>query len=335
MKIKKIIISIFIFFGIVFAYFFFKKEDSSKSDNDLKYQASIRFGWLPSASFCGEIAGMEKFAALHNLNLKCEAGGPGMNSIQLVLTDLNTFGTLAADEVLAANEKGADFVIVGVINYYSPGGFISLSNRNIKTPKDFEGKKIGLLPFGSTTLLYESMLKKNNISKTSITEITISPDLKPFLNGNYDVHPVFVYDETVTLDQRNISYNLIEPKDFGVEFKGPVYFCKRETLENNPEMVDAFVKTMADGWVYAINNPDSAISLLKAFAPEIEIKREKLVLEKAIPYFSAYNNQPINSDYKSWERMLLELKSLNILKTDPNLEKTLYFKFINDYYTDK
>lgn len=300
-----------------------------------KMSASIRFGWIPSASFSGEIAGMKRFAANHNLDLKAEAGGPGLNSIQLVQTGQNTFGTLAADEVLAANDKGADFVIIGVINYISPGGFISLVDKNIKTPKDFEGKKVGLLPFGSTTLLYESMLKKNNVDKKKIQEITISPDMKPFLNGSYDVHPVFVYDETVTLDQQGIKYNLIEPKNFGVKFKGPVYFCKRETLEKNPELVKAFIETMAEGWNYAINNPDAAIGMLKEFAPEINVEREKQVLAKAIPYYSSYNNQPINSDTESWNEMISELKSLNVIKNDVDLNKVLYLKYITDYYSKK
>lgn len=300
-----------------------------------KMTASIRFGWIPSASFSGEIAGMKKFAESHNLDLKAEAGGPGMNSIQLVQTGQNTFGTLAADEVLAANDKGADFVIIGVINYISPGGFVSLLDKNIKTPKDFEGKKVGLLPFGSTTLLYESLLKKNNVDKKKIQEITISPDMKPFLNGSYDVHPVFVYDETVTLDQQGIKYNLIEPKNFGVKFKGPVYFCKRETLEKNPALVEAFVETMADGWNYAVKNPDDAIRMLKEFAPEVDVEREKQVLAKAIPYYSAYNGQPINSDTESWNEMISELKDLNVIKNDVDLTKVLYLKNINDYYLKK
>ncbi len=330
---KRVIITALVAITVIaISIFIWKNKNATKTETDNRFKASIRFGWIPSASFSGEIAGMKKFAGKYNLELICEAGGPGMNSIQLVQTGQNTFGTLAADEVLAANDKGADFVIVGVINYYSPGGFVSLSQSNIKSPKDFEGKKVGLLPFGSTTLLYESMLKKNGVDKKKITEITVSPDLKPFISKKYDVHPVFVYDETVTLDKQGISYNLIEPKEFGVKFKGPVYFCKRETLQKNPKMVEAFVKTMAEGWNYAIQNPDNALALLKEFAPEIDIEREKLVLNKAIPYYSAYNQQPINSDYESWNEMVDELKDLGVIKNIPNLKDVVYLDFVQKYY---
>lgn len=316
----------------VTGFFIWNSYNRPLQETTEKHQASLRFGWIPSASFAGEIAGMNKFASLHNLSLKCEAGGPGLNSIQLVQTGQNTFGTLAADEVLAANDKGADFVIIGVINYYSPGGFVSLVEKNIKRPGDFEGKKIGILPFGSTTLLYESIVRKNNVDKKKITEITVSPDLKPFLSNNYDIQPVFVYDETVTLDMQNIKYNLIEPKDFGVTLKGPVYFCKRETVEKNPEMVKAFIETVADGWNYAVKNVDSSIAMLKQFASETDPVREKQVLLKAIPYYTLYNGQPINSDYDSWSETIKELKDLGVIKNDVDINKVVKLDFIQNYY---
>ncbi|WKZ64154.1 MAG: ABC transporter substrate-binding protein [Saprospiraceae bacterium] len=329
---KNIIIIILLVAVAIVGYLIWNSNNKSVDQQKEKYQASLRFGWIPSASFAGEIAGMNKFADRHNLSLKCEAGGPGLNSIQLVQTGQNTFGTIAADEVLAANDKGADFVIIGVINYFSPGAFASLTNRNIKTPKDFEGKKVGLLPFGSTTLLYESLIRKNNVDKSKITEIVVSSDLKPFIAGKYDVQPVFVYDETVTLDMQNIKYNLIEPKDFGVDLKGPVYFCKRETYEKNPEMVKAFIETVADGWNYAIKNIDTSIAMLKSFAPEVNVEREKKVLEKAIPYYTLYKGQPINSDYDSWNETINELKTQGIIKKDIDIRRVVHLDYINAYY---
>ncbi len=317
-------------------YFIWQNSQVTEDDNNIKsevYNASLRFGWIPSASFAGEITGMNMFSKENQLNLKCETGGPGLNAIQLVQTGQDTFGTIAADEVLAANDKGADFVIIGVINYFSPGGFVAMKGSGIMTPKDFEGKRVGLLPFGSTNLLYESMLEKNNVDRSKIEEIIVSPDLRPFILGKYDVHPVFVYDETVTLDMNNVDYNLIEPKDFGVKFKGPVYFCKRETLEKNPQLVRAFINTMAEGWNYAISHPKEAISFLKDFAPEIDTIRESKVFEKAIPYYSAYKGQPLNSDYESWDAMINELKRQEEIKKEIDIKNVVKLEFIQDFYS--
>ncbi len=297
-------------------------------------EASLRTNWIPSASFSGEVVGLTMFDKNHNLDVSVGFGGPGINPIQMVISGEDTFGLAGAEEVLAANEKGAELIIVGVVHYHPPAGYVSLVSKNIHTPQDLEGKAVGLLPFGNASMLYELMLKKNKINREKITEITISNDMKSFLSGAYDVHPIFVYDETVDLDRSGVKYTIMRPEDFGVTaIKGYVYFTKRTTYEEKPEMVKAFVETMADGWNYALKNPDEAITMLKTFAPEIDIIREREVLERGIPYFTAYKNQPINSDTESWNEMVEELKELGIINSEVDLKEVLKLEFIQGYYT--
>lgn len=291
---------------------------------------TLRLNWIYTGSFAGEVLGQKEFAKKHNLALQIQPGGQGLDPIKLVGD--GEFGTAAADEILAANDKGADLVIVGVINYDSPAAFASKAEDNIKSPKDFEGKKVGVLPFGSTGLVYKSLLKKNNVDATKITEQTVSPDLKLFLLGNYNVQPVFAYDEPVTLESQGINYNLIEPRNFGVKFKGPCYFTRRSTVEKNPALVQAFVNTMADGWREAIKDPAKAIRALKEVSPTIDEGRERKVLEKGIPYYAGYQGRPLTSDIDSWREMVDDLKSFGIIKGDVDLNRVLNFSFINKHY---
>lgn len=278
---------------------------------------------------------MRLFAKKHGLELEIRPGGPSLNTVTLVASGQNTFGTLAADEVLLANESGADLVIVGVINDISPGGFVALEKSRIRSPKDFHGHTVGVLPFGSTTLLYEAMLAANGIDRAAIREVTISPDLRPFIAGVYDIHPVFVYDETVTLDRQGIRYNLIEPKNFGVKLKGPVYFTTRRVVEKQPNLVDAFVRTMVDGWRYALNNPESGIQMLGQFAPEIDPDRERMVLLKGADYFRAYQDRPVDSDPESWTAMVDQLVKSGRLKATPELAKVVRLDWVKRAYKEK
>lgn len=294
--------------------------------------ASLRLGWIPSGSFAGEVTGRQLFQKEQGLDLEIRPGGPSINTITLVASGQDTFGTLAADEVLLANESGADLVIIGVINDISPGGFVALEKSGIRSPMDFPGHSVGVLPFGSTTLLYEAMLAANGVDRASVREITVSPDLRPFIEGAYDVHPVFVYDETVTLDQQGIRYNLLEPKNFGVQFKGPVYFTRRAVAERQPELVDAFIRTMVKGWQYALENQDEAIRMLQQFAPEIDPAREGMVLSKGADYFRAYRGEPINSDPASWPPMVQRLVEFKRLKTVPDLGRVVQLQWVNKIY---
>lgn len=329
MSMKKVIIATVVIVAAI-AIVAIAKNGNQESGTQLK--GKIQFSWLPTGSFAGDAVGIKKYASKHNLILEGEFGGPGINPVQLVSSGRSDFGWIAADEVFAANEKGADLVIIGLLHNKVPAGYASKVEKNIKTPKDLEGKKVGVLPFGNTTFVYEHILKKNNVNRSKISEITIGPDLKPFLNDNFDVYPIFVYDESVDLDKEG-KFNIIRPEDFGVtEFKGGVYFTKRETLEKSPELVKAFIETMADGWNYAIKNPEEAIKFLDEIAPGVDVKRETEVLKRGIPYFTAYNNQPINSDYESWKKMIVALKDLKVITKDVDLTKVLQFEYINAYY---
>ena len=303
-----------------------------KQEGSKKFQASLRFGWFTSLSFSGEVTGMKEFSSKYNLDLKCEPGSETTDPIKLVLAGSNTFGVIAADKILAANEKGADLIIIGCVDYPLPGAFVSKKERHITKPKDWEGKRVGVFPGGSTDYLYRVFIKRVGVDASKITEIPIPFDLKPFINDQIDVQPVFVFDETVTLEQKGIEYDIIEPKNYGIVFPGRCYFCKRSIVEKQPEMVQAFINTMADGWNEALKNPENAIKNLKEFAPEIDEKRELLSLMKGIPYFKGYNNKPLTSNITDWEVMVTDLKSLKIIK-NINLDKTLNFSFINKYYT--
>jgi NitT/TauT family transport system substrate-binding protein len=297
-------------------------------------KTTLYLNWIYTGSFAGEVEGKTKFATQNKLALDIQQGGQGLDPLKLV--ENNDFGTAAADEILRANEKGADFVIIGVINDDSPTAFVALKSSGIKVPNDFVGKRVGILPFGSTGLVYQALLRKLNIDPKTITEVNVSPDLRPFITGaTHDVQPVFIYDEPVTLDSQQVSYNLIEPKSYGVSFKGPCYFTRRATILKNPELVYAFVKTMAEGWATAIHNPDRAIEDLRAIDSQIDVGRELSVLKRGIPYFATADRKPLQSHPESWVPMLDDLVAFGVLKSKPTVDSFLDLSFIDRYYAEE
>lgn len=304
---------------------------NTKNTTDTKLATTLKLNWIFTGSFAPEALSAKSYAAKNNLTLKLEAGGQGKDPLKLVKD--NEFGAAAADEILRADDKGADFVIIGLINYNSPACFISQEKDNIKTPKDLEGKTVGMLPFGSTGLIYKILLKKAGVDESKIKEVSVYPDLKVFLAGKtHQVQPAFIYDETVSLDLLNIKYNVIEPSKYGVEFKGPCYFTTGKTIKDNPDLVKAFIATMAEGMNAAIANPTDAIKALKTVAPEINESRELKVWLRGSPYYSGYLKKPLTWDIQSWNNMVSELMSFKELQQNPDLKKVLNATFIEDYY---
>jgi len=300
----------------------------NKKKNDTEtLKASLIQEWFPYSGYAGEVMAVYETAKSNNIEINLKQGADNIDPLKLVISGESDFGVASADRILQANETGADLVVIGVINYKSPTCFLSKSEKNIQTPKDFENKTVGILTGTNTELIYKILKNGSSLNTKSIKEVEIPFDLGTFISGAYDVRPAFIYDETVSLDLQNISYNVLKPEDFGVDFIGTVYFTKRKTIEENPELVKRFVKSIKEGWELTLKEPAKAIKYLKEYDATIDENRELLSLQKGLSYFEGENKQVLYASKERWEHMAADLIKLGFIKTF-DFNKTVNYKFI-------
>lgn len=302
-----------------------------QNSNDKNKSVSLRQEWFPNANYAGELFAVYETSKKYGIEIKLDAGSDQIDPIKLVLSGQNDFGIVSADRIFTANEAGADLVVIGVANINSPTCFISRKEKNIITPKDFENHTVGILTGTNTENIYKILKNKCNINDEKINEVEIPFDLATFIAGAYDVRPAFVYDEPVSLELKGIKFNIIKPEDFGVDFIGTVYFTKRSTIETKPEIVQAFVSALIEGWTEASKNPNKAIELLKKYDKTIDIQRETISLKNAIPYFISNNGEFLYCEFNKWNAMQNSLKELKIIKT-ADFTKFVDTSFVYKYY---
>lgn len=304
---------------------------NNESSNELE-TATLQLSWIPELGSAGEINGSMLFDSVNNLELKVIPGGSAVNPITTVVSGSSAFGIVSSDKILIANEKGADLVIIGTLNFNHPGVFLSKKEDSIVTLNDWKDKNIGVLPAGDMEYLYRALLEINDLKPAEdFREVPASFGIQTFVDDNYDVRPAFINDETVTLDQRNIEYNIIYPKDYGVSFRGKSYFCRRETVEANPELVQRFINTVAKGWEHVLDNPVEGINNLYEFDNTIEINDEIAGLKKDPSYFQGKDGKVLYCDMESWDEMVEQLKRLELVG---NINHSNYINnsFINKYH---
>ncbi len=299
-----------IVFGVLLSLFLINCNSSDRPNAKKKTKVSLQQEWFPYAGYAGEVFALYQTANEFGLELELKAGSDNLDPIKLVLSGDSDFGVVSADRILTANEKGADLVAIGVINYQSPTCFITKKGSGIDSPKDFEGHRVGILTGTNTEYVYELLKIKENIDDERLREVEIPFDLNTFINGEYDVRPAFIYDETVSLDRSNVEYSVIEPKDYSIDFLGTVYFTSRSFLESNPKTVERFVYTLAKGWESALSDPEKAIHFLKKYDSSIDVTRELKSLERGRDYFSGEQGKVLYAGQSRWENMSLSLASL-------------------------
>jgi ABC-type nitrate/sulfonate/bicarbonate transport system substrate-binding protein len=255
-----------------------------------------------------------------------------IDPIKLLLSGQDMIADVGADKVLLANSKGADLVVIGILNRNSPTCFIAKASKRIVKPKDFEGRKIGILTGTATEYVYRTLVAQQQLDTSRLHEVEVSFDLATFLTDAYDVRPAFIYDEPVSLDLQNIPYTIIEPRHYGVEFIGTVYVTTRDNIRNHPKVIQSFVSAVADGWRAAFKYPERAIDLLKEYDSSIDKDRELRSLQKAKHYFLDDNGQVLHAKDSDWQGTISALRELDVLQ-NVDLERMIDMSFLAEYET--
>lgn len=300
---------------------------------DAPAAVELRQEWFPYSGFTGEVTAVKRFAKDQRLDLKVTPGSEEVDPIKLVLSGSSDFGVAGGDLLVSAVAKGAPLVAIGVVNYKSPSCFIVRANSGIKGPADFVGKRVGILPGTNTERVYQLMMKRAGVDRSKVKETPVPFELQTFVLGQYDVRPAFIYDETVSLEQQNVPYEVIDPTKFGVNFTGTVYFTRREVVERKRDVVQRLVNALARGWDFALKNPDPAIQDLVTTYPDLKADRERRSLELAKPYFSGEGGKPLFASAQTWAEMIKGLEEIGVI--EPNsvkVEQVWDDSFVRRFY---
>lgn len=314
-----------IIFYIAISIFIIGCKSDKKKSEDVKTASFIQ-EWFPNANYAGELLAMYEFDTKEGIDITIQAGSYDIDPIKMVISGSNDFGIVSADRLLEANEKGADLRAIAIANYKTPTCFISRKTVNLDSLNDFNGKRVGILTGTNTEIIYNLLKKKGNINPSS--EIEIPFDLNTFLLGEYDIRPAFTYDEPVSLELQNIDYNILHPEDFDIHFLGTVYFCRAELIEKKPDLVKSFVAALKNGWLEVFENPEKGIEYLKKYDPEIDANREKISLQKAIPYFKGENDNILWASEETWDntaKILIDAGKIKSFNFDDNVNYSFLY----------
>lgn len=301
-----------------------KKNDSGQTIVRLQQQ------WFPNSGFAGELFAQDLTGPLNGLDIQIISGSDMIDTKQVVKLNEAEFGVAGAEQIMQANEKGANLVVIGVINYKSLACFISKKEKNIKILKDLETCKVGTMEGSPVDLIYQVLKKKENLSINKKNEVPTGWVLTGFERDLYDVYPAFINDEPVKLKLQGVELNIIYPSSYDVNFIGTVYFCKRELVDCCPEIVQKFVNAIAYGWELALANPDKSISLLMNYDKSLDKKKELNSLISGIDYFKGENNKILYTKEETWNKMANQLIGIGQLNSF-DYNSTVDFRFVTWY----
>lgn len=291
-----------------------KSQKNAVSGKESLEKITIRMKWYFAGTMTGWFAGKEQgFYNKQNLNLKILPGGPDNNSVKLVASGNDDFGVAGADEVLIARQKGIPVVAIGVLFKDSPLGFISKKQKNITSPKAWNGKTIEV-SYGSNAEV-QYMALKNKFNVKNVKEVPYTFNLIPFIENKVDISVAYLMDQVITLENKGIELNVQSCKAYGINPYGDVIITSEKMLNEKPDIVEKFLKATINGHKWAIENEEKAVDHLIQNAPELKKDNEIKVWKATIPFLTSdesLNNLCIMTK-KRWKETKDILVNYNVI----------------------
>ena len=222
---------------------------------------TVQLKWKHQFQFAGFYAAIEQgFYRKAGIEVTLKEAGPGTTPIEEVLSGRADYG-VANSELMFYRLNGEPVTALAAFIQHSPIILISLKSANILSPQDLIGKKL-MYPsghYGANTL---GILLKEGINKSQVESVPLSFNINDLIEKKVDAMVGYVTDQPYLLQKKNIPYNLMDPRSYGIDFYGDILFTKEDRINSKPDEVARFRAATIKGWQYAIEHPNEIIEII-------------------------------------------------------------------------
>ncbi len=219
--------------------------------------SSVTFSlnWIKNVEFGGLWAGQEKgWWQQAGLDMTAKAWDYTDDPAVLVGAGKYMFGFQDGASLIIARSRGVPVKAIWASGQKSPFCFITMPGSNIKTVKDFRGKRIGYQ--GHERYVLESMLNDQGMTINDVKPVVVGFDPTLLVAGKVDAYLAYITNEPIELALgHHLKVNIIKASDYGYDFYSDVLFTTDSVIKNHPDLVRKVVSVMDRGWKYAMAHP--------------------------------------------------------------------------------
>jgi ABC-type nitrate/sulfonate/bicarbonate transport system substrate-binding protein len=304
-----------------------KSGDAASSGKD-KIAVKVVLDWTPNTNHTGlYVAKDQGFYDAEGLNV--EIVQPGTNGAdQMVATGDAQFGVGYQEGVTQARIQGVPLVSIAAVIQHNTSGFASPASKNIKTPKDFEGKTYGGWGSPAEQAMIDSLMQTVKADPKKVKIVNIG-EADYFTAVKKDVDFAWIYYAWtgVEAELRKEPINMIFLTQYSdkLDYYTPVIETNETMIKSKPDVVKAFMRATAKGYQYAIDKPEDAANILVKLAPDLDPKLVQASQKWLSPKYKddaaqwGVQKQAVWQNYSDWmyDHKLLD-KKLDVAKAFTN-----------------
>lgn len=323
------IIIIVVLAGLAIAYF--NKDKLENISMKQRETVNVQLKWLHQSQFAGMYVAKEKgFYAEEGLDVNLLPFDFNTDIEESVLNGEMDFAVTGGSELMRAIEDGKKVRAIAAIYKKTPYTLYTLEKNNIDNPDDFKNKTIGIQPNTDGEILLKVMLKSLGISEDDLDIVETGYDANDLINGDIDISSGYIINEPQQAINAGFSVNTFLMADYGANLYGDTLIASQDLIDNDPELVQRFVRATLEGWQYAIENPKEAVDIVLKYTTDRTKEHERYMILQSIPLIDT-GKSPIGlMQAEEWQRNIDLLLNQGIIQNAIEPDTIFTNQFIQD-----
>ena len=327
---RKTIFYLIIILAFLFSTFLAGCQTQVGSPAEELQTMRLTLPFIPNVQFAPVYVAIDKgYFKDAGFDVQIEYGNEN-DAVALVGAGDQVFTVASGEQVLLARSQGLPVTYVLAWYQKFPVGVASLADENIVDLDNLRGKNIGIPGlFGASYIGFRALLTASGLTEDDVTLLSIGfNQVEAIMTGQVQAGVIYLPNEPVVLRDQGYEVNTIGVSDY-LELVANGLVTNEMAVEENPEMVQAFVEAFLQGIRDTINDPYAAYEISKNFVenlgdPDQDVQFK--VLETSIELYLAPRLG--FSDPSGWVNMQEVLLEMGLMEQPLDLELAFTNQFI-------
>ena len=253
-----------------------KTEEPKDKESKKLEDVTVILDYVANTNHTGMYVALEKgYYEDAGLNVKIVEPTEGATAT-LISVGKGDFGISYQEDVTVARTSDDPLPIkaIAALIQHNTSGFASYADKNIKTPKDFEGKTYAGWGGPGEEAVLKAVMAKDNADYNKLNVVISDGSGFEALKDKVDIMWFFEAWDNVKCKMNDFPINYVEVRDLDerLDYYTPVIIANDQTLEERPEMTKKFLEATAKGYKDAIENPKECAKILQKYAPDYSLE---------------------------------------------------------------
>lgn len=251
--------------------------------------------WLPVGQYAFMSVAQRKFLKPQGIEFDVKRGYGSLAATQAVATGKFNIGDASTAGNLLSVLRGLSLELVACHGYDSTMGVLVPANGPIKSPKDLEGKKIGVTAAGGDTPFLPAYYKLVGVDPHKVTTVALDSQVieQAVISKQVDCMVAFGMSSIPNFITQHFPVRFFPFSRVGLTFYWVNTIVRPQFLQKEPNLVADIVHGLLEAQKFALLHPEQTVEMHMKQYPEIAISNNgKLFTELGVGMANAIQIVP-------------------------------------------